>query len=55
MTYKQKLDAMEQEINDAIHELDLFLGPETPERLIWEWCNADRRPSGNGPLLEVLM
>lgn len=38
--------------NDAIHELDLFLGPDTIEKQIWQYCNADRRPDGEGPTLE---
>jgi len=38
--------------DDAIHELDLFLGPNTIEKQIWQYCNADRRPAGDGPTLE---
>jgi hypothetical protein len=56
MTYGEQLQKLIDMADDAIYELDLFLGPDTKERKIWYWCNADRRPDvDESPLLEDLM
>ena len=61
MTYGEQLQKLIDMADDIIYELDLFLGPDTKERKIWYWCNADRRPvfnkpeDDNSPLLEDLM
>ena len=56
MDYAKEFEEMNQLLTDAIEELDLFLGPDTPARRAWEWCNADRRPTDKkAPAIEDLM
>ena len=47
-----KIEELIDLADNSIHELDLFLGPDTIEKQIWQYCNADRRPEGEGPTLE---
>jgi len=56
MDYAKEFEEMNRLLTDAIEELDLFLGPDTPARRAWEWCNADRRPTDKeAPVIEDLM
>jgi hypothetical protein len=49
-----KIEELIELADNAIHELDLFLGPDTIEKQIWQYCDADRRPEGEGPTVEEL-
>ena len=50
-----KIEELIELADNAIHELDLFLGPDTIEKQIWQYCDADRRPEGEGPTVEEAM